>query len=82
MKVDIIKDKQKTLQSLKLASSLAIDSITTTINQLSFVNEKIDKSINEIEEAKLKLQTTEDELNTTKTHNIKVINKFRALIEE
>lgn len=28
------------------------------------------------------LQTTEDGLNKTKTHNAKIISKFRALIEE
>ena len=55
--------------------------VTTTINELSSVNEQIDITIGEIEDAKAKLQNTENDLNTTKEHNAKIINKFKALIE-
>lgn len=80
-KTNIIEEKQKVLQSLQAQSANAIDMVTTTINRLSSVNEQIDVTINEIEDAKSKLQCTEDDLSKTKEHNAKIINKFKALIE-
>lgn len=55
-KKDIITEKQRTLQLLQSQSSRALDIVTSTINQLSTVNEKIDVTISEIGEAKAKLQ--------------------------
>lgn len=78
---NIITQKQKVLRSLQTRSANAIDMVTTTINKLSSVNEQIDITIGEIEDAKAKLQNTENDLNTTKEHNAKIINKFKALIE-
>lgn len=78
---NIITQKQKVLHSLQTRSANAIDVVTTTINELSSVNEQIDITIGEIEDAKAKLQNTENDLNTTKEHNAKIINKFKALIE-
>lgn len=80
-KINIIEEKQKVLQSLQSESADAIDMVTATINRLSSVNEQIDVTINEIEDAKSKLQCTEDDLSKTKEHNAKIINKFKALIE-
>ena len=80
-KTNIIEEKQKVLQSLQSESADAIDMVTTTINRLSSVNEQIDVTIGEIEEAKSRLQCTEDDLSKTKEHNAKIINKFKALIE-
>lgn len=77
----IIDEKEKVLHLLRSESEDAIDMITTTINRLSSVNEKIDITIGEIEDAKAKLQNTEDDLNRTKSHNAKIIDKFKALIE-
>ena len=79
---DIIEMKQKELEALQVESNSALDIVTSTINQLLTVNEKIETNINEITEAKAKLQATEEGLNTTKEHNSKIINKFRALIED
>lgn len=78
---NIIEEKQKTLQTLQAASTRALDVVTSTINQLATVNEKIDATIGEINEAKSKLQSTEDDLCKTKEHNKKIIDKFKALIE-
>ena len=80
-KTNIIEEKQKALQLLQSESANAIDMVTTTINRLSSVNEQIDVTISEIEDAKSKLQHTEDDLSKTKEHNAKIINKFKALIE-
>lgn len=74
-------DVEKTLKALQLESTMAIEAVTTTINNLATTNEKIETTIWEIQEAKAKLQNTEDELHQTKAKNNKVIEKFKALIE-
>ena len=78
----IIEEKQQTLYELQSKSSRALDIVTSTINQLEIVNERIDTTIDEINEAKSKLQSTEDGLSMTRLLNTKIIDKFRALIEE
>lgn len=78
---DIIAEKQKELEKLQNQSDQALDLVTSTINGLATVNEKIDVTLSEINEAKAKLQSTEDDLQKTKEHNIKVIEKFRNIIE-
>lgn len=80
-KMNIIEEKKEILQSLQSESTNAIDMVTTTINRLSSINEQIDVTITEIEEAKSQLQNTKDDLNKTKSHNAKIIDKFKALIE-
>lgn len=75
-------EKQQALYELQSESSRALDIVTSTINQLETVNERIDATISEINEAKSKLQSTEDGLSKTRFHNTKIIDKFRALIEE
>ena len=79
---DIIEVKQRELEELQMQSNSALDIVTSTINQLAAVNERIDIKINEITEAKTKLQATEDGLNNTKAHNSKIISKFKTLIED
>lgn len=79
---NIIEEKQKQLAALQAESNRALDIVTSTINSLATVNEKIDVTMSEISEAKAKLQSTEDDLSKTRLHNTKIIDKFRALIEE
>lgn len=81
-KNNIIEEKQKQLNILRTESNVALDIVTSTINSLATVNEKIDATISEINEVKEKLQSTEDDLNQTKVHNAKVIDKFKSLIED
>ena len=81
-KIDVITEKQRTLEMLQSESSRALDVVTSTINKLATVNERIDVTISEINEAKAKLQSTEDDLSKTRLHNTKIIDKFKALIEE
>ena len=80
-KNNIIEEKQKQLNVLRAESSAALDIVTSTINSLATVNEKIDIAISEIDEAKEKLQSTENDLNKTKVYNAKIIDKFITLIE-
>ncbi len=79
---NIIEEKQKQLKTLRTESSRALEVVTSTINSLATVNEKIDVTISEISEAKTKLQSTENDLNQTKIYNAKIIDKFRSFIED
>ena len=45
---NIIEEKQKQLEALRTESSRALNIVTSTINSLSTVNEKIDVTISEI----------------------------------
>ena len=78
---NIIEEKQKQLEALRTESSRALNIVTSTINSLSTVNEKIDVTISEINEAKIKLSSTENDLNQTKMHTAKIIYKLKTLIE-
>lgn len=79
---NIIVEKQKELRNLQSLSSRALDIVTSTIDQLELVNTEIDTKIVEIVDAKTALQETENELDKTRLRNVKIIDKFRALIEE
>lgn len=79
---DVIEQNQKILKALENESAKALDVVSNTINQLAAINERIDTTISEITEQKAKLQSTEVELNATKVHNKKVIDRFRQLIED
>lgn len=78
---DIIAEKQRDLEKLQGQSDRALDLVISTINGLATVNEKIDVTLSEISEAKSQLQATENDLQATKEHNIKVIQKFKNIIE-
>lgn len=77
----VIELKEERLRILQSQSSRALDVVTSTINSLSETNELIDKEIKEIKEAKDRLSETENNLDSTRLHNTKVIDKFKALIE-
>lgn len=79
---DFIENKKAKLEFLQNKSSSALDLVTNTINNLSDINEEIDKTIFEIEEAKTKLESTENDLKQQQGKNSKIITKFRALISD
>ena len=80
-KKDIIEQKQLELKRLSNQSVAALDLVTSTINNLNTINEEIDVKVSEIKEANAQLQSTEDDLMSTRNHNSKVIEKFKSLIE-
>ena len=80
-KKDIIAQKQQVLDTLKSKSSKALDVVTSTIDQLTSINEDIEVTIHEIKDAKERLGETENELIATYSHNTAIINKFKALID-
>ena len=78
---DVIALKQQQLVKLNEESGRAIDLVTSTINNLESVNNKIDSQIEEINKLVETLSSTEDGLNQTRLNNTKIIEKFRNLIE-
>lgn len=77
---DFITTKQEELIALTEESSRAIDLVTSTINNLNGVNDKIDKTITEILEAKKRLENTENELSDRRMHNAKIIANFQQML--
>lgn len=79
---DFIESKKAKLEFLQTKSSSALDLVTNTIDNLANINEEIDKTIFEIEEAKTKLESTKNDLKQQQGKNSKIISKFRALISD
>ena len=82
MKNDIIAQQQAKLKRLQRTSLSARNLVTSTINNLSIVNENIDQTICEIEEAKMQLNNTKIELEETRDKNSMIVQKFKNLIGE
>lgn len=78
---DFIASKQEELIALNEESGRAIDLVTSTINNLMGVNEKIDKAIAEIADAKNRLDSTETELSDRRLHNAKIVANFQKILE-
>ena len=78
---DLVSQKQSELIRLKEASGRAIDIVTSTINQLADINDKIDIKIAEIEKIEAGLAEAKSGFDITRLHNAKIIEKFRNLIE-
>lgn len=78
---NLVIKKQNELIRLKEASGRAIDVVMSTINQLSDVNDEIDCRIAEIEEIEAGLAEAKSGFDVTRLHNVKIIEKFRKLIE-
>lgn len=77
---DFITTKQEELIALTEESSRAIDLVTSTINNLNGVNDKIDKTMTEILEAKKRLENTESELSDRRMRNAKIIANFQQML--
>ena len=80
-KKDTLQEKQTALVRLQSKSNQALDIVTSTINNLTTVNDEIDSTIAEISELQTQLQTVQNDLNSTKDRNSKVVEKFKSLIE-
>ena len=78
----IIEKQKAKLAVLERKSADALDIVTSTIRNLDEVNNEIDEAINNIEAYKAELENTQGQLNTTKSKNRRILNKFKGLIEE
>ncbi len=78
---DVIAQKRREMQDLQSQSGRAIDLVTSTINELEQVNQKIDEKMDELQILKSDLLGIEDQMNCTRLRNVKIMDKFRALVE-
>ena len=78
---DFIASKQEELIALNEESAKSIDLVTSTINNLMGVNEKIDKVMEEISDAKKRLDNTESELSNRRLRNAKIVSNFQKILE-
>ena len=82
MKNNIIAQQQAKLRKLQKKSSSALNLVTSTINNLSIVNDRIDQTIYEIEETKAQLNDTKIKLKETRDMNSMIVANFKNLIGE
>ena len=78
----IIEQQENKLSYLTKKSMKALDVVTTTIKNLDEINGEIDTAINDISKYKMELESTETQLTETKDKNLKILNKFKNLIED
>lgn len=76
---DIVVKSREKQERLSNASAVALDFVTSAINRLTEINDEIDSDINA---NVTMLEATAYNMGKTKSHNEKVIAKFRAMIEE
>lgn len=78
---DVVSTKKTELAFLQAESESALTSITSTINKLEETNVEIQQKISEIEEVETQLAQTKAELVMVYNSNVKVSDKFKALLE-
>jgi len=79
---DTIHGKQKRLIKLQKRSTSALNLVNSTIDKLDNIDTEIDFVVEDIENSIEKLTDTKTELVGQKVKNDKIIQKFKALIED
>jgi hypothetical protein len=77
---DVLKQKQKELNTYIDWADTAISLVTSTIDTLGAINESIDTEIQEIDEYQAKLTATRSGLTSARAKNERIIKNFNALI--
>lgn len=77
---DVLSQKKKELEVLNRKSASAIALVQSTIDGLCDVNEKINETIDDIEEYKASLEETRIGLRDTCARNEKIIQNFKSLL--
>jgi len=79
-KVDVLQAKQAELAEYSAQFNNAVGVVTTAVQNLNQLNEKISEKIKEIDDYQNELAKTRDGLNATKSKNEQVIKNFNALL--
>jgi len=79
-KVDVLQAKQAELAEYSAQFNNAVGVVTTAVQNLNQLNEKIYEKIKEIDDYQNELAKTRDGLNATKSKNEQVIKNFNALL--
>ena len=78
----ILTEKAAQLDSLMKDSENAVSVITTTIDRLANVNERINFTRQEIESYKAELERLDGSMEQQCSHNAKIIEKFKNFLED
>ena len=78
----ILTEKAAQLDSLMKDSENAVSVITTTIDRLANVNERINFTRQEIESYKAELERLDGSMEQQFSHNDKIIEKFKNFLED
>lgn len=78
----ILTEKAEQLDSLMRDSENAVSVITTTIDRLANVNERINSIRQEIESYKAELERLDGSMEQQFSHNAKIIEKFKNFLED
>lgn len=78
---DVLQQKQKELADCQKRFGAAISIVTSTVQNLSQINEQIKTKVEEIEEYQSQLNTTKAGLEDTKRKNERIIKNFNALLD-
>lgn len=79
-KVDVLQAKKAELAEYSAQFDNAVGVVTTAVQNLNQLNEKISEKIKEIDDYQTELSKTRDGLNATKSKNEQVIKNFNALL--
>ena len=78
----ILTEKAAQLDSLMKDSENAVSVITTTIDRLANVNERINFTRQEIDSYKAELERLDGSMEQQFSHNAKIIEKFKNFLED
>ena len=78
----ILTEKAAQLDSLMKDSENAVSVITTTIDRLANVNERINFTRQEIESYKAELERLDGSMEQQFSHDAKIIEKFKNFLED
>ena len=78
----ILTEKAAQLDSLMKDSENAVSVLTTTIDRLANVNERINFTRQEIESYKAELERLDGSMEQQFSHNAKIIEKFKNFLED
>lgn len=78
----ILTEKAAQLNSLMKDSENAVSVITTTIDRLANVNERINSTRQEIESYRAELERLDGSMEEQFSHNAKIIEKFKNFLED
>lgn len=78
---DVLTQKQQELAAYTEQANTAVSLVTSTIDNLSRINDAISEKIQEIEAYQSELTRTRDGLTGARDKNSRIISNFRALLE-
>lgn len=78
---DVLQQKQKELADCQKQFGAAISIVTSTVQNLTHINEEIQTKVQEIEEYQSQLNATKTGLKDTQKKNERTIKNFNALLD-